>query len=361
MVTAGLPRLGAGRRDRARPTAYAPGPGLVNECVLHRPPGRAPGAVRSDAASACQAAIAAWPMLIPPSFGGTAPWTSTSSPASAEAALDDLGEPQVLEHAAGQDDGVDARGDGRGRRPATAAARPMASWNPAASTATATPRSRSSTQPGDERRRIQERHPGPVRDRHRAVVGRCVGAVHAAGQRLELDRRLRLVADRAPPAEQHRDGVEQPAHARGDRREWAGRRGPARRPAGPASMPASTSAAASRPAATAAHTAAIRHGSRMAAHAARHAAPVGGGRRARSRRGRRRGTRRPTACRRGRSPGRRRRAPSTGACGRARPCTRRRGRGGAGRRGSGRSSSRANLVERYSGWRSWATSSGCTP
>ena len=48
-------------------------------------------------------------------------------------------------------------------------------------------------------------------------------------------------------------------------------------------------------------------------------------------------------------------------CGRGRPGTRPRGRGGAERRTAGRSSSAASLVERYSGWRSWATTSGVTP
>ena len=105
-------------------------------------------------------------------------------------------------------------------------------------------------------------------------------------------------------------------------------------------------------------TAAMRHGSRIAA------TPPGIGDGAEVPdalvpvEDRRPGPRRPRACRRGRSRGRRTRARAPARCGRAPPCTRRRARGGAAPRRRGGRGRAANLVDRYSGWRSCATTSG---
>ena len=65
---------------------------------------------RSVAVTATEtnAAIAAWPTLMPPSFGGIAACTSTSSPWLSRPDSTTLGEPGVLEHPAGQHHGVEA-------------------------------------------------------------------------------------------------------------------------------------------------------------------------------------------------------------------------------------------------------------
>ena len=104
-------------------------------------------------------ATAAWPMLMPPSFGGTARWTSTSRPAPSERVSHDLGEADVLEHAAGERDGVEPRPPEPRRRRASAAARPSASWNAAATTVGRRPARRAVDDRGDERARDRARAP----------------------------------------------------------------------------------------------------------------------------------------------------------------------------------------------------------
>ena len=185
-------------------------------------------------------------------------------------------------------------------------------------------------------------------------------SIDGAGHRLELDGGLRLVADPRPAAEQRGRRVEQPPHARGDR------------------------------------TATFRHQLEDGiAHRGvdpfdprRTATQVGGGR------GPRRGHA-PRLTNRGHSPRHHhgaqvpdpfvavqigdeqlaspqravgaetqtieRDAEDRSAASVARPGTRRRGRGGAERARVSTSSSSASLVERYSGWRSWTTTSGATP
>ena len=78
---------------------------LVNECVFHRFSDAT--ATSRDSGQAAKAAIAAWPMLMPPSLAGIAACTSTSSPARSRPSRH-LGQPRVLEHAAGEDDRVEA-------------------------------------------------------------------------------------------------------------------------------------------------------------------------------------------------------------------------------------------------------------
>ena len=143
-------------------------------------------------------------------------------------------------------------------------------------------------------------------------IDRCLGAGHGAGQGLQLDGGLRLVAD---------DRAQSRAGRRPRRtaapRSWSPVPGPRRRGQRTASArggrrrtdrPPLPGGPRPRPCATA-------PGSRPPHPASRSAR---GDPRARSCAGRRPGARRPTACHRCRSPGRRRPAPSTGS---ARPCS----------------------------------------
>ena len=128
--------------------------------------GAAPPHVRHAAATAStgdvagasarwHAAMAAWPMLMPPSFGGIRSWTSTSQPGVGERLLDDLGEADVLEHAAGEGDGVEAAlGRQRcGQRGGGAADR-LVERRPRAR-ASARRASRSATSAATQRRRVE--------------------------------------------------------------------------------------------------------------------------------------------------------------------------------------------------------------
>ena len=250
---------------------------------------------------------------------------------------------------------------GRDRRPA----RPRPVRSPRGSrrrpSAAGLPRSRSDDQPGDQRGRVEHEHAVlAVEHGHGALVGRRVPPVDRPGQGLELDRGLRLVAHPAPSPEEAGDGVEQPADAGRPRRRGTvgeiehgararrGRRRPA--PARP-ERGRPLGRARPRPSATA-------RGWRPRLPAWR---PGRGGRPARSRTGPPAAPRRPTSCRPARSPARRRPGRPRARSGRARPCRPRRGRGGAGPRWWAGRARAASLVDRYSGWRSWATTSGTTP
>ena len=179
---------------------------------------------------------------------------------------------------------------------------------------------------------------------------------HRGGECFELDGRLAFVAHRGPPAHHGPHGVEQPAHAGGDghrRTRTAEDGSPGCRPAGRAGSPTSAATPARRPRPARRPPCATAPGWPQCRQAGRRGP---GDRPARSRPGRRRGTRRPTGSRRCRSRDRRRRRRAPARCGRGPPGTRPRGRGGAGRRRPAGRARRRSLVERYSGWRSWATS-----
>ena len=237
--------------------------------------------------------------------------TSTSRPAADERRLDDLGEPGVLEHAAGEGDGVEAALAAPARPRAGAAPRPSASWKPAAST-----------------RRRRPRRRGRARPRPRAAVGSstaspsvaldvdayagAVGARHRPGQRLQLDGGLGLVGDPWPPpssaatASNSRptlvvtgpcaglDEVEPPR---------AGRRSSSAHPRRPPPRAHADG-----------HPPRLADGGDAAGHRRRRA----GGRPARTRSRSATSTRRPRGCRRSRSRGRRRRGRATGS---VRPCS----------------------------------------
>ena len=143
---------------------------------------------------------------MPPSPGGSRSGTSTRRPASPSRARGALEQEPVLEHAAGEDDRV-ARGPppraGPRRRGASA------SWKRAATRPARRRDARSSTiaaRPGGGRAGRRRRDRG-VRTPLRRV-----------GARLELDRRLALVGDLGAQAAERRHGVEQPPHAARQRR-----------------------------------------------------------------------------------------------------------------------------------------------
>ena len=97
--------------------------------------------------------------------------TSTSSPARVSSASHDLAEPGVLEHAAGEGDGVEPVRAGERDGERRAAARPIDSWKPAAIAGTGAPRARSATTRGDQRRRIEHACPSSTRDRRPGTYG----------------------------------------------------------------------------------------------------------------------------------------------------------------------------------------------
>ena len=239
----------------------------------------------------------------------------------------------------------------------SAAARPNDSWNPAATRGSVDPRATA-------RRRAAIIGAGSS-TALRVVDGRRRrrrrGACGAATLRASASSSIaawRLVGDARSPAEER----PRPRRTAGPR-SWSSPRRRAPASAGPrrGSRRRSAGARARIEPARAAHTAAIRHGSRIAA------TPPGIGDRPQmadaleARRSRRPAPRHPTASRRAHSRGRRTRRRSPARCGRARPCTRRHARGGAAPRPSGGRGRRANFVDRYSGWRSCATTSGRTP
>ncbi len=100
----------------------------------------------------------------------------------------------------------------------SAVACPKASWNPAAMSRGLDSRSRSARRAATSGAGSSTSCVAFVGDRDAARVARCVDSGDGARQRLELDRRLGLVADALPAAEQRGDGVEQPAGAGGHRR-----------------------------------------------------------------------------------------------------------------------------------------------
>ena len=178
------------------------------------------------------------------------------------------------------------------------------------------------------------RRPGPDRPRppgswaaHRGPASRTPPSPRVR-DRLELDRRLPLVGDLVAQPAQRGDGVEQPAHARrqrrGERRSGRARATcSARRRSGPGSGPSQPGREQPRD----------RHPPRLADGAVAagepHRPQVPGALEIRA--GRRRAARRPTPCRRGRARCRRRSRRPRGRSRRARPGTRRGARGGAGR------------------------------
>ena len=286
--------------------------------------------------------MAAWPMLMPPSFGGTLLVDEDVEPGRGERALDDLGEPHVLEHPAGEGDRVDAVRRAPGRRPAPRrpGRSPRGSRRRAPPAASRAPRS--ATSRGDERRRVEHEPRRRRRATHDvAVVRRRVDAVDRSGQRLELDRGLRLVAHRGAG----RRAARRPRRTAGPCSSSIGAGPRAARSSTAPTVAASTSASARATAPAAPSRPHRGHPPRLAdgGHAARHrhraqvADPLV------ARRGRPPAPRRPTACRRARSRARRRPGRARARCGRARPCTPRRGRGGAARRRSGRSRSSGEL------------------
>ena len=143
-----------------------------------------------------------------PSLGGSRSGTSTRRPGPRSSAGRALEQQPVLEHAAAEDDGVQPRA------PATLGARPRGgardrAWKRAPISARR-PRRRP---PRARRRRSSRgrraRPPATRADRRRARRG---------PDRLELHRRLALVADLGAQAAERGDGVEEPAHARRQRR-----------------------------------------------------------------------------------------------------------------------------------------------
>ena len=64
-----------------------------------------------------------------------------------------------------------------------------------------------------ERRRVEHDGVAELLDRHQSPVPGRVGRCDRARRRLELDRGLGLVRHRRPPSQEHRDRVEEPAHA----------------------------------------------------------------------------------------------------------------------------------------------------
>ena len=146
---------------------------------------------------------------MPPSLGGRRSGTSTRRPAPRSSAGVQLEQQAVLEHAAGEHDGVEAaRAGGLGAR-LGGRARDRAVEARARRPPASTPAATSSRHGGDR----------PARVEHAAGdVERIGAALGAVGDRLELDRRLALVGDLGAHAAQRGDGVEQPAHARRQRR-----------------------------------------------------------------------------------------------------------------------------------------------
>ena len=91
------------------------------------------------------AAIAAWPMLMPAVVRRHAGVHEHPQALRRETALDHVGEVGVLEDATGEGDRVDAARPPRVSASDPDRGAPMASWNPAASSATSVPARRSAT------------------------------------------------------------------------------------------------------------------------------------------------------------------------------------------------------------------------
>ena len=123
----------------------------------------------------------------------------------------------VLEDAAGQDDGVDARSRRpRARRPSAVAAA-SALWKRAATRAVPRRRARGRATTARTVGRASSTSGVPaLRASERAAGTRP--SLARVGRRLELDRGLALVVDLGAHAAERRDRVEQPAGARGERR-----------------------------------------------------------------------------------------------------------------------------------------------
>ena len=162
----------------------------------------------------------------PPSLGGSRSGTSTRRPAAPSTRGRALEQQPVLEHAAGEHDGRDARARRRRARTPQPWPRPQPRGSAPTPSTPACP-AQSRRRPLARWRAASSTPVGP----HRHRVGPRSTAI---GDGLQLDRRLALVVDPRADAAQRRDGVEQPAHARGlgSRQAGAGQlgdRAPARR------------------------------------------------------------------------------------------------------------------------------------
>ena len=218
-------------------------------------------------------------------------------------------------------------------------------------------------EPGDQRRRVEDERAASSSARpHGALVAPARRAEDRPGQGLQLDGGLRLVADPSrPPSRAATASNSRPMLVVGAVR--VARCGQVEHGVAPGAIDVG-SARLDRRRAARSREPDRGHAPRLAdgGHAAGHrdggevADPVG------SRRGRPRAARRPTGCRRCRSRGRRRRRRARARC---RPCSTRHEATWAWwccTPTSGQVEVDArSFVERYSGCRSWATTSGVTP